>query len=192
MKRIIENLAEILTKDHKEEKEVVTYGLTMAMEIFLNILTTIIIAVLFGMIVETMMFSISFFLLRSYSGGIHARNGMECYFYSTLMIVVVLSLQKFEIWGAEFNNLAICTGVLVILAIAPIGDKNKPLDRVEKKRYRKKVYQILFIIVLVYAISSVFVVEKITTAISIAILVISVSLILGKIKNSFSEKGFLI
>ncbi|MFI3212266.1 MAG: accessory gene regulator B family protein [Eubacteriales bacterium] len=189
MKQIIENLATIITKDNNEEKEVVVYGLERATELFFNILTTIVLALLFGMILETIIFAMTFFFLRSYSGGVHARNGVECYFFSTIMLATVLSLQKFEFWKVGFNNLAFFGGILMILLIAPIGDKNKPLDEVEKKYYRKKVYQILAVIVLIYTVTTIFTVEVITINISLAMLVVSMSLILGKIKNSLTERG---
>ncbi len=188
MKEIIENLAETLTKDNEEEKEIVIYGLTMAIEYFFNIISTVVLALLFGMIVETIIFTIAFFFLRSYSGGIHARNSLECYFFSTLMLATVLSLLKFGVWNVVFDELVFFSGILIILLIAPLGDKNKPLDEVEKKHYRKKVCQILVFFVLIYAGSSILAIYIITTNVTLAILVVSVSLILGKIKNSLTER----
>lgn len=191
MKFPAEKIVATLIKNGKckeEEKEIVIYGLQMGIEIFFNIITTIIIAILFGMVLETLVFSISFFFLRSYCGGIHARNGIECYFFSVATLITVLLVQKYDIISLLFTGICLLFGTIIILLIAPIGDAKKPIDDIEKKVYKAKVHLILAVNILMFFIFSMLAAEHMMRSIVLSIVVVSISLILGKIKNNFCEK----
>ena len=191
MKFSIERLVQTLIKNGKckeDERDIVVYGLKMGIEIFFNILTTIVLAIIFGMVIETLVFSISFFFLRSYCGGVHARNGLACYYFSVAILVAVLTVQKHELVSLNFTYISLLVGIVVILIIAPLGDKNKPLDALEQNVYRKKVYLILSINVLIFWVSQLLLLESVMINISLSIMVVSASLILGQVKNKFDKE----
>lgn len=75
-----------------EEQIIVTYGLSIIVELLLNTLTSIVIAIYFDMLVEMIVFTLSFFSLRRYAGGIHAKNTRVCYLFSVVLITCVLFL----------------------------------------------------------------------------------------------------
>ena len=192
MRFSIEKIVTTLIENGKckeEEKELVVYGLKTGVEMFFNIITTIIIALLFGMVMETLVFSISFFFLRSYCGGVHARNGVECYFFSVAMLVTVLLVQKFDLVSLNFIYTSLVLGMIIILLIAPLGNKNKPLDDLEKKVYGNKVRFILLIHILLFFVFKMLAQERVIVNISLSIVVVSISLIFGKIKNKFDDKN---
>ena len=73
----IEKLANSLIEQEHcslENKEILVYGLSSAVELGLNIFSTIIVGAMFGMTIEGIIFLVSFSLLRTYAGGYHARS----------------------------------------------------------------------------------------------------------------------
>lgn len=83
-KNQITKIADILIKNGVAEieyKEIIVYGLTFGIELILNILTTIILGFMFGMVIESLIFLISFSLIRTYAGGYHSQSALKCYFF---------------------------------------------------------------------------------------------------------------
>ncbi|MFI3176287.1 MAG: accessory gene regulator B family protein [Eubacteriales bacterium] len=189
-KYTVENLVEILVQNGKckeEERGVVLYGLRMAREIIANIITTIVIGLLFGMMLETIVFSVTFAILRSYCGGVHARNGLECYIFSSITLVMVLLIQKFDVIVGDVASVVMLIGAAMILMFAPIGDYNKRLDTIERQVYRNKVQLILIGYILLYLVGVFLELEWLAISTSLAIFVVGISLLLGKIKNRMNH-----
>ena len=59
----------------------------------------IIIGLLFNMICESIIFMVSYSILRIYAGGYHASTPIRCYLFSIVMIVAVLLLMKSIPWN---------------------------------------------------------------------------------------------
>lgn len=165
----------------EEDKEIYSYGLHQGLLIVINILTTIAIGFLFAMVVESILFMIAYIPLRSYAGGYHAKTELRCYFLSTILIVLALLLMKF-IPIREYIILGI-TGIsgLIIYILAPVEDRNKPLDQIEYKMYRKKSRNILAIEILSLLVFYLLGFKKISLIISISIFILSLMLVMGKV-----------
>lgn len=190
MKSVIERFTDVLIRNEDcsaEEKEVVMYGLARAMEYFVQIVSMFVLSIFLGMAWEMFWFSLSFFSLRCYTGGIHARNSLECYFISMGMVLVVLLLQKLDLLSVAFAYFAMIVGTVLIFWIAPIGDSNKPLDAIEKKVYRKRALIRLTLNIIAFVVCRLLMLENALINISLSVAVISFSLLLGKIKNHFYE-----
>ena len=52
-----------------EDREILIYGLTTGLQWLLNIATTIVLGLLFGMVIKSLIFLVSFSFLRTYAGG---------------------------------------------------------------------------------------------------------------------------
>lgn len=121
----------------EEEREVYCYGIRQMFDSIINILTVIAIGVLFGMVWQSILFSVTYIPLRRCAGGYHAPNPHICYGLSVALIIVSLVLIKaIDISGRTL--LAILTISLFLIVIkAPVESRNKPLSDKEKAVYRR-------------------------------------------------------
>lgn len=133
--------------DIKVDKEIIVYGLTSAITQGVSIIIAVMLGVIFKLLLESLVFLISFSLLRMYAGGYHCSKAIQCYFISTGIFITVLTIIKFTPMECV---LPICIFILVvsvpmILKLAPIGTESRPLDKVEQHHYRQKTTFHLFI-----------------------------------------------
>ncbi|GEM_PF-2215752 len=83
---------------NSEDIELYTYGIQQGLLILLNILTIVIVGQIFGMLLQSVAFMISYIPLRIYAGGYHARTPAGCYIGSVILIVAVLLGIKLIPW----------------------------------------------------------------------------------------------
>ena len=139
----IESLADMIVESDRydsTEKEIIVYGLASAVEQVSGILATVVLGVLFGLLLESFVFLVSFSVIRMYAGGYHCEKPTHCYIISCGIMIAVLTIVKFTpmAYITSFSVILLLIAVTVILKFAPMGAANKPLDDVEKKHYRKK------------------------------------------------------
>ena len=184
-------IADILEQQNKfapEDKEVYRYGIQQGLNLTLNILTTIIIGVLCGMVYPSLMFLICYMPLRSFCGGYHAKTHLRCYIYSVIMITCILLVAKYTAFNIVLSEVLVLISLIIILLLAPVEDENKKLDNVEKRVFRKRAYIIAFLEVLLYHI---FLITHLTycyTILCIALFSLSILMIIGSIKNYIQRK----
>lgn len=78
--------------------------------------------------------------LRGVAGGYHAKSNTSCMLCSCL-IIVLCALSWNTIPASAYGKVAIVfllVSVPAILVLAPVANKNRPLDEIEKRVYRKK------------------------------------------------------
>lgn len=166
----------------KEDKEIYVYGFKSGFTLLLNLLTAFIVGFVFGMILQSIVFMISYIPLRSYAGGFHASTPWRCYGISLFIIAAVLSWLKFVPFLSIGCIVAIIIGSILCFVLAPVEDKNKPLDEKEQRVFKKRAYLILIIEICISA-AMYFVWKTVFEVISLAIFVEGIMLVLGKIKN---------
>lgn len=166
----------------KEDKEIYVYGFKSGFTLLLNLLTAFIVGFVFGMILQSIVFMISYIPLRSYAGGFHASTPWRCYGISLFIIAAVLSWLKFVPFLSIGCIVAIIIGSVLCFVLAPVEDKNKPLDEKEQRVFKKRAYLILIIEICISA-AIYFVWKTVFEVISLAIFVEGIMLVLGKIKN---------
>lgn len=163
-----------------EDKDIIIYGLSAAIEIIFNIITTIVLGFIFSLVLESIMFLLAFSFLRTYAGGYHCERATSCYFMSSGVIVVVLLIIKFIPieYTLPINLVLIFIAVLIILKLSPMGSTYKPLDEAEKNRYRKKSIIYLTIELIVICILFLLKLHSFASVICLAIIVSSSLLVL--------------
>lgn len=180
--KILNQLIECQTI-REEDKDLYAYGLQQGIHIIANILTTIIIGYLFGMVWQTILFMISYLPLRSFAGGFHARTQLRCYLYSIILTVTVLMIIKFIPWTYFiYMGLALVAGIIIFM-LAPIEDCNKRLDRTEKAVYKKLTLIILVTELCVMQLSIGIGLSQISICISVSLFALSGMLVLGELRN---------
>ena len=128
-----------------EDREIYVYGLYQGIVMAINILTYILISLVFNMVWESLLFLACYIPLRSYAGGYHARTQIRCYFLSILMISLVLLAIKIVPWTSPMMiGVTILSGSTIFI-LAPVEDSNKPLSSSQEKVFRKVARRILVI-----------------------------------------------
>ena len=134
---------------------------------------------------QGIIFYLAFSFLRSYAGGFHASTEGRCIaFSSALIFICVYSFflgERFDL-QIPFAVLTAVASVIIIL-LSPIDCKEKPLSQKEKSKYRKKSIVLLLAYLIVVAVSTVLFYYKIAYALSAAIILSGLLVILGYIKN---------
>lgn len=130
----------------EEDKEIYLFGFYQGLIFLLNIVTALLTGIILDLFLESVLFLICIVPLRIFAGGYHAKTQLRCYVMSTIATVILLYLIAFlqKNMGVEVFALYIIAAC-VIWKLAPVQDKNKPLDLDEQKKYRKRVHILLII-----------------------------------------------
>lgn len=146
MENLSRRFADFMTKNNiitEQDKEIYRFGFVLMLRIILNVSTLLFIGACFDMIVETIVFVIYSLMIRSYSGGFHSDNPIICYLISVVTTVLMLFCIKFGVLNIRLNFMLIALSIGVILIYAPVEHKNKPLEEVERKIYKRNLIKIL-------------------------------------------------
>ena len=120
------------------DRELYCYGFFLLISGVSFFIVTLVVGFLASAPFESVIFYILFMLLRSYAGGIHANTETACVVLTTLALTVsVFSIKVMEqMNGSEIPFLMLGSGDLCILLFSPLDTKDKPLEKLEKKKYR--------------------------------------------------------
>lgn len=134
----------IFNNDLNEEKiELYGFAIYIVISSLLHIGTLLAIGYLFGMVVESVIFYVSFIAIRKFAGGYHAMTPLRCYLFSTITIFIsLLLLQQLS----NFSKTITCVFILIalvsiicIIVLSPLDSGNKPISN----KKEKKVYKII-------------------------------------------------
>ena len=166
----------------EKDFEVCRYGIKQLCSVLLNLVTSLCIGAVLGMLWESVLFLVTYIPLRSYAGGFHAKTPLRCYWYSVGMLAAVLLCLRFLPFS--LGTAALCYGCSGAL-LWRLAHRNKPLDKIEIKVYRRRTR-------LVWCLESVCMIvlyclqlEQAGNCILWAILALSGMLAAGEIKNRF-------
>lgn len=164
-----------------EDEELYIYGMMQGLIMIFNIATTIVIGLLLGMVWQSLLLMISYIPLRTYAGGYHARTQIKCYVLSVFLVIGMLLLVKFSSeWNYILPMLSCISGGVIFL-LAPLEDVNKPLDAIQKSKYRKTARIILLIELCVAGLSFLLESYQLSLCISTSIVCVSVLLMVSKL-----------
>lgn len=167
-----------------ENREIYRYGIQQGLILLLNVATTLIISIAFGMVMECLVYMIAFIPLRVYAGGYHARTHILCFIYSAIQIFAVLLIIKLLPYTAIVYSTLDLVGFLSVYILSPVADVNKPLDDKEMIVYRRR-----SLIILTFLCVSIFLCHMFhfvcgIKSITMAIFSVGFLIVLGKVKNT--------
>lgn len=165
-----------------EDKELYEYGLHQGFILLANIFTTILIGWILNMMIESIVFLVAYIPLRSYAGGYHAKTPFRCYILSIVMISVALLVARSSIWNliSIISVTAISSGIIFLLA--PVEDKNKPLQQNERIEFKKRTNILLGALLGLIILFWFVVQQQIAICIMLALDMVAIMLLLGKLK----------
>jgi accessory gene regulator B len=155
---VTERLGELLVQNKVislEEKELVIFGLQQGLIMILNVISSIIVGYIFGMVWQSIVFMVMYIPLRSYVGGYHARTQLRCYLFSIVLISLVLWGIKLIPWTSFICVVVSVVIGIIIFVFAPRADENKPLDEIEIVVFGKRargIYLVQELILLIFLI----------------------------------------
>ena len=166
-----------------EDIEIYIYGINQILVSILNIASALILGAIFGVFYEIAVFMAAYIPIRTFAGGYHAKTPLRCYVFSMIMLVVVsIGLRYFCVAdGVYYVILGI--SIFVILILSPIEDKNKPLNEIEHRIYKKKTTIIVVVELVIYLIFKFVKLDNLSEAIIYSFAVLSIMFIVGKIKK---------
>ncbi len=167
----------------EEEQELYQFGIRNGMIILLNVLTAFLIGLFTGKLLLVAVFTLSFMVLRSYTGGYHSDSRVFCYIGSNLVLFIPVYTQ--ELFLKVPVSILVILLVLasgVIFYLSPMNCKNRKLDEKERRHFGRKARIIAGVEVIVLGI--LWHAELMTYAYAVytSICVTAVFMIIGKIQ----------
>ena len=118
----------------EEEQELYQFGIRNGMILLLNVVTALVIGLLTEQLAVVAVFTLSFMVLRSYTGGYHSDSRIFCYLGSnpvyTQAVFYKTSLARL------LAVLLVSAGIIFLLS--PMHSKNRKLDKEEQKHFGRK------------------------------------------------------
>ncbi len=193
---MISKLSKLITKKllkrniiSEDDEELYDYGLF----IMISYVAFFIIAMLFGIALNipfsSLLFYISFCLVRNFAGGVHANTEIKCDIITTASILACEILIKFLI----DYNLVIFAFVLLIVdsiclcIIKPVATSQKEISQQEKFHFHKKVVMLSAFALIISVTSMMLNVYNITIALSVGLSLANTLLITSKLQQFYSS-----
>lgn len=171
-----------------EDAEIYKFGFNQLIFISINLITTVIIGILFSMLFESIIFLVSYMVVRVYAGGYHAKTQFRCYIISSLFIVLALLGVRYINWEGFASIIAITIAAVIIFKLSPVETKNKPLDDIETKIYKTKSRQRIVTIYALCIVTRFLNYETTFKSVAMAIIILSFVLLIGQQMNRHEEK----
>ena len=168
----------------KNDFEIYQYGFQRFLELSINIICSIIIAVLLDMEFECIVFFLFFIPLRSYSGGFHMEHYLSCLFLSCLSLTGILCIVKYFSLVPLFSCLMYFISLMVIKIIGSVDHPNRYVNEDDNLYFNKRTNIILLISFIIFIF---FLLANNTRYLLLEALVFtltSISLLIGKIQYS--------
>ena len=130
----------------KEDYEIYRYGLLTGLEILICMAVCFFIGMQMGMMVQCMIFSLVFFSLRSFLGGLHMNSFMACFFLSCTVLFLTLLLVKYCPLSSYMAVLILACETAAVCFSKPVENSNRPVSEGEKKEFLDKIYKVLILV----------------------------------------------
>lgn len=174
----------------EEDIDTCRYGLDIFISSALEIASILIIAAFVGNFFQAVLLFISFIPLRAYAGGYHADTKLRCYFIALGVYVIFTAILKIlsqRLYSAINLLVAICSLIIVLVA-APVIHKNKTVNEVEKKHYRRfSIWICSFETVAIMLLTAIFPKSPYIVSLAIGQAAVTVSMIAAIVKGKIVD-----
>lgn len=165
------------------DADVYMYGFFQGMMLFLNVVTTLLLGLLFQELLLCILLNAAYIPIRISAGGHHADSPFQCYINSAIMIAVLLAVVKWVPISPVISVILLVIASIVIWILAPVETENNPLDAIEQCVYRKRTRIVLAVEIAVILLSLILLKQQIAAVIVLGLFTEAWMLLIGKIKN---------
>lgn len=182
---------QLVVIDAVEEQDLTVYK--YGAKALLNTVISFICVLLFAVTLKTsilasLFFSITFLLMRTYIGGFHLQNATLCFWLSRIMeFIAIYTLTYSSYFKISTLLLSGFVCMVIIFLVAPVETRNKTLDALEIQVYGKRAKVVTFLAYLILAILLWLDLKQLSFAVLIAILVSTITAIIGLIVNRIEK-----
>lgn len=164
-----------------ERSSIYKYGILIGLEVCLNTVISIIIAVLCHMEWETLVFFAVFTLLRSYAGGLHLSSYSSCLICSCMSLLGLLLVVKHLNIDNSYSIGIVLISLFIIKLLAPVEDINRPISPSELWIFRRMLNRSIIKIIVLAIIFYLMKLDRLLLMISVTTMFMVGILVLGKI-----------
>ncbi len=174
----------ILVKGVIEENdfEIYQYGFQRFLELSINIICSIIIAILLDMKLECIAFFLFFIPLRSYSGGFHMKHYLSCLFLSCLSLTGILCIVKYFSSTPLFSCILYFISLVVIKITGSVDHPNRNVNEEDNLYFNKRTNIILIMSFIIFIILLLSNKTRYLLLEALVFTLTSISLLIGKIQ----------
>lgn len=186
------SIAKWLEKNRIIEQDklvVVKWGIRNILDTAFNIFIFLIIGVTMRMTLETIVFTLGYIPLRSFFGGYHAKTPVRCCVLSNIILFTALLLVRCIGKHPLLLFVLAIVGIIILIVLAPVSDIHKPLDENDRNKYRVKGFVILLCEIIISIVFLILGKHNLTLSVFSTWILLSLMLILGKIKNFKYKKA---
>ena len=169
-----------------EDAEIYIYGINQILVSVLNVLSALIIGLILGTFFEVVVFMAAYIPLRIFAGGYHAKTPLRCYIFSVIMLIIVSLGMKYLYMADWVYYVILAVAALMILVLSPVEDKNKPLDDLEYKVYKRRAIIIAAIELTISILLKLIGLDSLFIAAVYSFTALSFMIVAGKAKNCFN------
>lgn len=174
-----------------DEKELYDYGLFMMLSYIVFFLISILFGIVLNIPYSSILFYITFCLIRNFAGGAHANTEIKCDIITTLSIFTSEILIKIFV---EYSFVSIAFVMQLIFSIClcvikPVATSQKEISQQEKLHFHKKVVLLTVLALIISVASMTLGVYNIAFSISVGLSLASILLMIGKLKQKLSRKN---
>lgn len=138
----------------ESKRDVYRYGFEVLLSTLVYTIIFIVTAIISNTFIESLIFWLGFFIVRTIAGGYHAKTYIACHLLFMTTHLLFISILKLSPAASHIYislTMMMVSSVLLFL-FAPVAHPNKPFIKSEKKRFRKYscIYAILLLLVSAY------------------------------------------
>lgn len=165
--------------------DIYTYGVFMFISFLYYVILSCILGIVFNCLFESLLFSLSFQLVRKYAGGYHAKTEKFCLILtSSSCVMSTVMIKLFQITGIGTLVFILTLGFVIFSCVmVPIDTPENPLAEVEVMHYRKISIIIILVLFLIVICSFLLQIEKIFAPCCISLILEGILLVAGKIQK---------
>ncbi|CVI68993.1 putative accessory gene regulator protein [Clostridiales bacterium CHKCI001] len=171
-----------------ENEKVYRYGYTLLCEVVLNLIIALIIGFIFGQLKITLFFLFMYIPLRSFCGGWHAKEIWQCTVISNSILLLQIYSKRYML--PDISNVLLIIFVICLLSIlyiSPVETLTKKISESEQRLYKKKIYCITVIQMVVLAILVLIGASEYIFSLVYVYVIQNVMLVLELIKNKLHK-----
>ncbi len=189
---MINNISEFITQNwvnkniiSKEDYELYHYGWFVVLSDLWLFAFTLIFGVIFNITLSSIVFFVTFFLIRRFAGGFHAKTELHCQLISLSFLFFCIVAIKYLFINIDNSYLFIIDLICVIVLplVSPADSPQKPLTLNERKQFKRIVTYIGVILFATNCILLYFKIKFVAVAIICAFVLETILVIFGRLLN---------
>ena len=188
MEKIINKILLIMKSSGliETDDEIIRYGLEIVIMRGVFLILILVIGALMNCLIESIIFTVSYSVLRMYAGGCHAESRSKCFINSVLtLIIALIGIKAAEAYGfaaAALGVLSVIAAIYIFIA-SPIDTENKRLDKDEVYHYGKRARIFLVILSLLAGIMLVLRLNSVAYSVMMGMVIEAVLMLIGYLQN---------